>query len=108
MKRISQLLRHRSLTLSFVTLFGALLATTFLPEHAYRLQQHGATYLRPAAIIATLGFSVSVFTLIRLLKDTAGYPSHRCSIATLLWALGSVPILLLCLTVISALRVVSL
>jgi hypothetical protein len=101
MKRVFQLLHHRSLTASVVALFFALLSFAFLPEHSYRLQQQGAGYLTPASITALVSLVVCAFTLVVLLRDNrSGYPSMRCSLATLLWALACVPILFLTLVVI--------
>jgi len=100
MRRLSQLLRHRSLTVSVIALVLAFYALAFLPEHSYRLRQQGAAFLTQAAIAAALGLSLCVFTLCILLRDNrSGYPSFRCSLATLLWALACFPILLLTLIV---------
>jgi hypothetical protein len=96
MRRVSQLLHHRSLTMSVISLFFALLALGFLMEHGYRLHQHRIAFLRQSGIAAALGMLYCAFTLILLLKDNrSGYPSFRCSLATLLWALACFPILLL-------------
>jgi cell division protein FtsW (lipid II flippase) len=104
MKRVFQILHHRSLSASIVALFFALLAFGLLPEHAYRIRQQGAAFLRHAGTMALIGCLVCVFTLIMLLRDNrSGYPPHRCSIATLLWALACVPIFLLAVVVIGEL-----
>jgi hypothetical protein len=101
MRRISQVFHHRSLTVSVVALLFALLALGFLPEHRYRLEQQGSVFLTRAGIAAALGLLDCTFTLIVLLKDNrSGYPSFRCSLATLLWALACFPILVLTAVVI--------
>ena len=101
MKHVFQLLHHRSLTVSVIALFFALLAFAFLPEHSYRLQQQGAGYLTSAGIAALLGLIFCAFTSVILLRDNrSGYPSMRCSLATLLWALACVPIFFLTVVVI--------
>lgn len=68
-------------------------ALAFLPEHRYRLHQQGSTFLTQAAIAAALGLMWCVFTLWILLRDNrSGYPSFRCSLATLLWGLACFPV----------------
>jgi hypothetical protein len=80
----------------------ALLAIGFLPEHAYRMEQQGASYFRPAEIAALLGLCICAFTLVILLRDNrSGYPALRCSLATFLWALACVPVWGLTLVVVS-------
>ena len=104
MRRISQFVHHRSLTAAAVSLFFAFLAFALLPEYAYRLQQQGASFLTQAWIITLLGLLACAFTLMILLRDNrSGYPSFRCSLATLLWALACVPVSLLALNVIGGL-----
>jgi hypothetical protein len=101
MRCVYQFLHHRSLTVSIIALFLALVPLGFLPEHAFRLQQQGAAYLRSAGIIAALDVLSCAFALIILVKDNrSGYPSYRCSLATLLWALACVPVILLIVVVI--------
>lgn len=101
MRPISQLLHHRSLTVSVGGLFFALLAFSFFPEHAYRLEQQGRAFLFQSGIAATLGLLYCGFTLVLLLRDDrSGYPSFRCSLATLLWALACVPSVFLALSVV--------
>ena len=104
MKRIGQLMHHRSLTLSVIALFFALYAFAFVPEHSYRLHQQGAVFLWQAGIAAALGLLVCAFTLVILLRDNrTGYPSFRCSVATLLWALACFPDLFLTVLVVGGL-----
>jgi membrane protease YdiL (CAAX protease family) len=104
MKRLSQFLHHRSLTVAVVALVLAFYALAFLPEHSYRLHQQRAAFLTQAAIAAALGVIWCVFTLCILLRDNrSGYPSFRCSVATLLWALACFPVLLLTLIVVGEL-----
>jgi hypothetical protein len=101
MRRIGQILHHRSLTASAVALFFAFLAFAFLPEYGYRLQHQGAAFRTQAGITALLGLLACASTLMILLRDNrSGYPSLRCSLATLLWALACVPVSLLALNVI--------
>ena len=101
MRRLFQFVHHRSLTASVIALFLALLAFAFLPEHRYRMEQQGSAYLTAAAIAALLGLVVCALTLIILIRDNqSGYPAFRCSLATLLWALACVPVLLLTAIVI--------
>ena len=101
MSRISRILHHRSLTVSVAGLFFALLAFSFFPEHAYRLHRWGRVFLVQCGIAAALGLLYSMFTLIVLLRDDrSGYPSFRCSLAILLWALASIPSLLLAVFVV--------
>jgi hypothetical protein len=100
MKRLFQFLHHRSLTVSIVAVILALVPLGFLPEHAFRLQQ-GAAYLRSAGITAAIDVLFCTFALVILVKDNrSGYPSYRCSLATLLWALACVPVILLIVVVI--------
>src|SRR5258708_6599629 len=101
MRRIFQFLHHRSLTVSVIALFFALLAFAFLPEHSYRLHQQGAAFLTQAGIAAVLGLLYCAFNLVILLRDNrSGYPSFRCSLATLLWALACLPVLFLTMVVL--------
>src|SRR5258708_7613891 len=93
MKHIFRILHHRSLTASIVALCFAFLAVAFLPEYNYRLQHQGAPYLWQIGITVLSGVVVCLVTFLGLLKDGAnGYPSFRCSLATLLWAPACVPI----------------
>jgi hypothetical protein len=104
MRRLSQILHHRSLTVSVIALVLAFYALAFLPEHSYRLSQQGTAFLTQAAIAAALGLIWCAFALWILLRDNrSGYPSFRCSLATLLWALACFPVLLLTLTVVGEL-----
>jgi len=101
MRRVLQFLHHRSLTISIIALFFALYAFAFLPEHSYRLHQQGTAFLIRAGTAAALGLLYCVFTLVILLRDNrSGYPSLRCSLATLLWALACFPILFLAVVVV--------
>ena len=101
MRRLFQVLHHRSLTVSIVALFLAFYAFAFLPEHSYWLRQQGEPFLIQAGIAAMVGLLYCAFTLVILLRDNrSGYSSFRCSLATLLWALACVPILFLALVVI--------
>jgi len=103
MRRIAQFLHHRSLTVSIIALFFALYAFAFLPEHSYRLHQQGAAFLTQAGMAAALGLLYCAFTLVILLRDNrSGYPSFRCSLATLLWALACFPVLFLTVVVVGA------
>lgn len=100
MTRLLQILHHRSLTASLSSLFFAFLAFVFLPEHSYRLRQQGMSYLTPAAITALVGLAICGLTFFILIRDNrSGYPSFRCSLATLLWALACVPVFWLLLVV---------
>ena len=100
-RRVSQLLHHRSLTVAVIALFFAVLALGFLMEHGYRLHHQRTAFLRQSSIAAALGVLYCTFTLVLLLKDNrSGYPSFRCSLATLLWALACFPILLLTAVVV--------
>jgi uncharacterized membrane protein len=86
-----------------VALAFALLAFGFLPEHAYRLEQQDASYLRPAAATALLGLFICTLTLILLLRDNrSGYPAPRCALATFLWALACVPVCGLTVVVVTS------
>src|SRR5262245_56470460 len=79
MGRLLQIVHHRSLTVSIVALSFAFLALGFLPEHSYRIEQQGGSYLLAAAVIALLGLFICTFTLIILLRDNrSGYPAPRC------------------------------
>jgi hypothetical protein len=104
MRRLSQFLHHRSLTFSLIGLLFALFGIMFLPElpeHTYRLQRHGAAFLTQAAIAAALGLLYCAFNLWILLRDNrSGYPSFRCSLATLLWAFACTPVLVLSAAVV--------
>ena len=101
MKRVLQFVHHRSLTASIVALVLALLTCGFFPEYVYRLQQQGMGYLMPATITALIGLIVCAFTLFVLIRDNrSGYPSFRCSLATLLWAFACVPVFTLTVLVI--------
>ena len=104
MIRLFQIVHHRSLTASTVAVSFAFLAVGFLPESAYRMEQQGASYIRPAAITALLGVFICALTLVILLRDNrSGYPAFRCSLATFLWALACVPVCGLTLVVVSRL-----
>jgi hypothetical protein len=104
MRRLFQFLHHRSLTVSVIALCFACYAFAFLPEHGYRLHQQGAAFLTQAGIAAALGILYCAFNLVTLLRDDrSGYPSFRCSLATLLWALACLPILFLAAVVIGGL-----
>lgn len=84
-----------------ISLLLALHAFAFLPEHAYRLQHGGVAFLAQAAVAAGLGLLFCALTLFILLRDNrSGYPSFRCSLATLLWALACLPIFFLTWVVI--------
>ena len=101
MSRTFQLLHHRSLTVSIVALFMGFYALAFLPEHGYWLQQNRATFLLQSALAAGLGMLYCAFNLVILLRDNrSGYPSFRCSLATLLWTLACFPVLFLAIVVI--------
>jgi hypothetical protein len=101
MRQVFQILHHRSLTISVLGAFFAVLATVFMPESWYRWQHLGMKYLMPAGIIALLGLTDCAVTFVCLLRDDkSGYPSFRLSVATLLWAVACVPILFLSLVLI--------
>lgn len=101
MTRLSQILHHRSLTASFSSLFFSFVAFAFLPEHNYRLRQQGTGYLTSATVTALVGLAVCGLTLFVLIRDNlSGYPSFRCSLATLVWALACVPVFWLLLVVV--------
>jgi hypothetical protein len=101
MTRLLQFLHHRSLTVSVIALVLGCYAFAFLPEHSYRLNQQRATFITQAGIAAALGLFWCVFTLFVLLRDNrSGYPSFRCSLATLLWALACFPVLFLTVVVV--------
>ena len=103
MKRIAHLLHHRSLTVSVIALLFGMYAVAFLPEHSYRIHEQGPTFLLQAGIAAAFGLLYCAFTLVILLRDNrSGYPSFRCSLATLLWALACFPILFLTVVVVGA------
>ena len=76
-------------------LFAALAIGVFpLEQRSQNLSQAGA--------VAILGLLACAFTLVILLRDNhAGYPSFRCSVATLLWSLACVPIIWLSVVVVS-------
>lgn len=57
MRQVFQILHHRSLTISILAAFFAVLATVFMPESWYRWQHLGMKYLLPAGIIAFLGLA---------------------------------------------------
>jgi hypothetical protein len=98
--RFTRFIHHRSLTASIIELLFAFFAFAFLPEQDFRIQRQGLSYLVPAAVTALLGVVVCILTLIILLRDNrSGYPAIRCSLATLLWAMGCVPILFLAMSV---------
>lgn len=102
--RLFRILHHRSLTLSVIATFLALIAITFLPESDYRLRHLGADYLLPASVIAISGFAVCCLTFVNLLRDDkSGYEGFRLSVATLLWALACIPISFISLIVIAGL-----
>jgi len=104
MRRLPQFLHHRSLTVSVIALFFAFHAFAFLPEHSYQLHQRRAAFLTQAGIAAALGLFWCAFTLFILLRDNrSGYPSFRCSLATLLWGLACFPVLFLTAVVIGGL-----
>ena len=101
MRRLLQFLHHRSLTVSVIALVVGFYAFAFLPEHSYHLHQHRATFLTQAGIAAGLGLFWCFFTLLILLRDNrSGYPSFRCSLATLLWALACFPVVFLTVVVV--------
>jgi hypothetical protein len=92
MKRLFEIFRHRSLSLSLVALLFALLATSLLPEHHYRIEHQGTSYFAFAVAIVVGGLSTCAFSLANLIRDSrSGYPSFRCSLATLLLALACGP-----------------
>ena len=96
LRTFSQLSHHRSLTASVVTLVFAVLAIGTFPleQHTQNLPQSGS--------VAVLGLLACAFTLVVLRRDNrTGYPSFRCSIATLLWSLACVPIIWLSMVVVS-------
>jgi hypothetical protein len=98
--RLFRILHHRSLTVSIVAVFFALLAFGFLLGGDYRLQREGEDYLLSAYVSAIAGFTVWCVGFVNLLKDDrSGYESFRLSVATLLWALSCLPISLLLLMV---------
>jgi len=97
-------LHHRSLTVSTIALLIAFVIFGFVPEHGFRLQQQGASYLVQAGTAALIGLLMCTLTLIILLKDNrSGYPSMRCSLATLFWAFACVPVFFLTVIVIDGL-----
>jgi hypothetical protein len=101
MRLVSRLFHHRSLTLAIIALFFALHALGVLTARGYQLYEKRSAFLRQSGIAAALGVLYCAFTLIILLKDNrSGYPSFRCSLATLLWALACFPILLLTAVVV--------
>ena len=104
MRRMFQALHRRNLTSSAVALFFAFVALAFLPEHSYRLQQHGTAYLVQAGTVALAGLIVCTLALVVLLKDKrGGYPTMRCSLAALLWALACFPVVFLTVVVVGGL-----
>ena len=104
MHRLFQTLHHRSLTISSVAVVFAFLAFGSLWEHRFRMEQEGTRYFIQAGTVAFLGLLVCIVGLINLLKDDrSGYPSMRLSVATLLWALASFPIIGLSLMVVATL-----
>jgi hypothetical protein len=91
--RIMAVFHHRSLTISITSLCFSFLVSGLLPMFAYRRQQQGAEYLATAGLAVISGVAVCSFNLFILLKDNrSGYPSWRCSLATLLWAIACAPI----------------
>jgi hypothetical protein len=76
-------------------LFAALAIGAFpLEQRSQNLSQAGA--------VAVLGLLACALTLVVLLRDNrTGYPSFRCSVATLLWSLACVPIIWLSVVVVS-------
>jgi len=76
-------------------LFAALAIGTFpLERHTENLAQSGS--------VAVLGLLACTLTLIVLLRDNrTGYPSFRCSVASLLWSLACVPIVWLSVVVVN-------
>ena len=104
MRRLLRFLHHRSLSASLVSLFFGFLALGFLPEHTYRLRQQGMGYLTSAAVATILSLAVCSITLFILIRDNrSGYPAFRCSLATLLWALGCAPVIWLILVLVGEL-----
>ena len=100
--RLFRVLHHRSLTLSVIAVFFAFVASGFLPESDYRLQQQGPDYLLPAYIVAILGVAVCCLGFVNLLKDDRnGYEAFRLSVATLLWSMACIPISLLVVLVMN-------
>jgi len=85
MKRLFRLLHHRSLTVSTVALFFGFMPWRFI-DLGYWLHKDRAAFLTQSLIVAALGVLYCTFTLVFLLRDNrSGYPSFRCSLATLLW-----------------------
>lgn len=96
MTRFFQMMHHRSLTASIVTVFVAFLAFGFVPDFEFRLQQGGAHFHFAASAMAFLSATVCLLTMIILLRDErSGYPSSRLQVAILLWALSCGPVLML-------------
>jgi hypothetical protein len=92
MKPLFCILHHKSLTLSLVALSVALFATSLLPDHNYRMQQ-GNIYFFLALTVVVAGLAFCAITLINLgLDRRSGYPSLRCSLATVILALAWGPI----------------
>jgi hypothetical protein len=103
MRPLSTFLHHRSLTASLICLFFAFVAFSYLPEHSFRLRQQGMDYLMPATISVAASLVVCALTLLILVRDNqSGYPSFRCSLATLFWAFACVPVFWLFLILVRA------
>ena len=101
MRRLFQVVHHRSLTASIVTLFVGFLAFGFVLEYGFQLQQGGSHFHLQASVMAVVSVIFCAGTLgIFLHDDRAGYPSFRLSLATFLWALACFPVVLLVLDVI--------
>jgi hypothetical protein len=96
LKATSQLFHHRSLTASVIAMFFAFLAMGVFP------MEQNSQHLFATGVIAVLGLMVCMLTLLVLLHDGGtGYPSFRCSVATLLWSLSCVPIVWLTVMLVS-------
>jgi len=104
MRRLLRFLHHRSLSTSIAALVLSLLPIGLLPESAYRLKHQAGAYLAQAGLTVFFGLLFSALTLVILIRDNrSGYPSFRCSLATLLWAFACVPVVYLGAVVIRTL-----
>ena len=96
MRRLTHMLHHRSLTVACLALLYGLFPLAYVVGASHQMHEQDVGFLLLASITALLGWIICAATLIVLLKDSrTGYPSFRCSVATLLWSFACVPVLFL-------------
>ena len=98
---ILRTLSRRCLTVSCVTFVFGFVALGMLFGLGHPSRQGSSSNLVSPAVGAGIGLLACAATLVVLLRGgRSGYPANRLSLATFIWALGGVPVVLLTIAVI--------